>query len=82
MKSNKAPTPLDETIILVKDGTAWECRYWSRPMGAMPIGARLTKNNPLPPLNTKAPTRMEAVELQAKWQQWLDDRPERKFKKR
>jgi hypothetical protein len=73
---------MDETIILVKKGDKWECRYWSRPMGAMPIGPRLARKDSLPPLATVASTRMEGVEIQSMWQQWLDARPLRKFKKR
>ena len=77
-----APPELDESIIIVKSGSSgFELRYWNRLTGGGPIGPRLARKDSMPNLPTQAPTMIEAVDLQTRWQQWLDSRPARKLKK-
>lgn len=76
-----SPTEMDETIILVKKGTAWECRYFNRLLGCQAIGPRLARKDPYPDIPLVAPSKMEGNELVTRWQAWLDARPERSFKK-
>ena len=49
--------------------------------GGFTYWPEIVEEGALPPLATVAPTKMEAAELQTKWQQWIDERPERKTKK-
>ena len=77
-----SPTELDETIILVKKGSAWECRYFNRVLGCQPIGPRLARKDPYPEIPLVAPTKMEGNELVTRWQSWLDARPVPKNRKR
>lgn len=75
-------TEMDETIILVKKGSAWECRYFNRALGCQPIGPRLTRKDPYPDIPLVAPTKMEGNELVTRWQSWLDSRPKKTAKKK
>lgn len=79
MKSSA--TEMDETIILVKKGTAWECRYFNRVLGCSVIGPRLARKDPYPDIPLVAPTKMEGNELVTRWQAWLDARPQTSSKK-
>jgi hypothetical protein len=76
-----SPTEMDETIILVKKGTAWECRYFNRLLGCQAIGPRLARKDPYPDIPLVAHTKMEGNELVTRWQAWLDARPERSSRK-
>ena len=74
MKGVSAPNP-DRSIIVVKDGDGYELRVWNRLLGDAPIGARLARKNGLPDLPIKATNFQTAIDLQTRWQAWLDDNP-------
>ena len=73
---------MDETIIVVRKNTQWELLHWNRTLGHSKIGPRLARKDPMPELPTVASTRMEAMDLADQWQAWLEDRPQRKVRKR
>ena len=77
-----AATNLDRTAIIVKCGSLWEIRFWNRVTGDGPIGPRLTRGDELPDIPARAAERDEAEAHRVKWQEWLDNQPARKFKKR
>ena len=66
---------MDRTVIIVKDGPNFELRVWNRLLGDAPIGARLAKKGDLPALARKTESFNTAMDLQARWQRWLDDQP-------
>ena len=70
-----APASPDRTIIIVKHGDGFELRVWNRFLGDSAIGARLGRKDGLPNLVTKTATFQTAIELQSKWQAWLDSQP-------
>ena len=70
-----APASPDRTIIIVKDGDGFEFRVWNRFLGDSAIGPRLSRKEPLPNLPTKTATYQTAIDLQNKWQAWLDSQP-------
>ena len=74
MKGVSAPSP-DRSIIVVKDGDGYELRVWNRMLGDAPIGARLARRDGLPDLPIKASNFHTAIDLQTRWQQWLDNNP-------
>jgi hypothetical protein len=65
----------DRSIIVVKDGDGFELRVWNRFTGDGPIGVRLTRKHDLPELPTKTSSYQSALDLQQRWQSWLDDNP-------
>ena len=69
-----APSP-DRTVIIVRDGDGWELRVWNRLTGDGPIGARLCRKGSLPELDIKTKSHSSALDLQKRWQAWLDDNP-------
>lgn len=76
MKTAKPPPPsADRTIIIVRDGEGWELRVWNRYLGDGPIGTRLCRKGDLPNLDVKTPSYSTALDLQQRWQAWLDDNP-------
>lgn len=76
MKALKPPAPSpDRTVIIVRDGDGWELRVWNRFTGDGPIGARLCRKGSLPELDIKTPSHSMALDLQKRWQAWLDDNP-------
>ena len=75
-------TNLDRTAIIVKCGDLWEIRFWNRVTGCGPIGPRLTRGDEFPDIPARAAERDEAEAYRVKWQEWLDNQPARKFKKR
>lgn len=79
MKSAKSksspPASPDRTIIIVKDGDGFEFRVWNRYLGDAPIGARLSRKDGLPNLPTKTATFQSALDIQNRWQSWLDAQP-------
>jgi hypothetical protein len=77
-----AATELDRTAIMVKSGDLWEIRFWNRVTGDGPIGPRLTRGDEYPDIPARAAERDEAEAHRVKWQEWLDNQPARKFKKR
>ena len=77
-----SPTELDRTAIVVKCGDLWEVRVFNRVTGDAPIGARLGRASGMPDIPTKASTRMEAEQHRERWQVWMDEQPQRKWRKR
>ena len=77
-----AATELDRTAIIVKCGDIWEVRFWNRVTGDGPIGPRLTRGDNLPDIPARSAERDEAEAHRERWQEWLDNQPARKFKKR
>ena len=65
----------DRSIIVVKNGDGFELRVWNRFTGDGPIGVRLTRKSSLPELPTKTSSYQSALDLQQRWQSWLDDNP-------
>jgi hypothetical protein len=65
----------DRTVIVVKDGDGWEIRVWNRFTGDGPIGSRLCRKGSLPNLQTKSNSYSAALDLQSRWQAWLDENP-------
>ena len=65
----------DRSIIVVKDGEGFELRVWNRFMGDAPIGVRLSRKTSLPDLPTKSSSYQSALDLQSRWQKWLDENP-------
>ena len=74
MKKQIIASP-DRSIIFVKNGDGYEIRVWNRYTGDAPIGARLARKDGLPDLTTKADTFDTAIDLQKRWQAWLDAQP-------
>ena len=76
MKSTKPKPPSqDRSIIVVKDGDGFELRVWNRFLGDAPIGMRLERKDPLPDLPVKSTSFQGALDLQKRWQGWLDVQP-------
>lgn len=73
---------LEETIILVQQGTRYKVRYWNAVMGEQPVGPRLARGDTFPTLATSAKTKMEGEELCQRWKMWLMARPKRKMPRR
>lgn len=73
--AKRQPTVRDDTIIVVRAGESFELRLWNRLMGDSPIGERIAGKEGLPPLSTKAATWGTALDLQKRWQQWLEIQP-------
>lgn len=65
----------DRSIIVVKDGDGFELRVWNRFTGDGPIGVRLARKSSLPDLPTKSSSHQSALDLQIRWQKWLDENP-------
>jgi hypothetical protein len=65
----------DRSVIVVRDGDGFELRVWNRFTGDGPIGVRLTRKSDLPDLPTKSNSYSTALDLQERWQQWLDENP-------
>ena len=74
MKKQISASP-DRSIIFVKKGDGYEIRVWNRFTGDAPIGARLGRKDGLPNLTTEADTSDTAIDLQKRWQAWLDAQP-------
>ena len=74
MKKEITASP-DRSIIFVKKGDGYEIRVWNRYTGDAPIGARLGRKEGWPDLTTKADTFDTAIDLQKRWQAWLDAQP-------
>ena len=75
-------TELDVTAILVKCGDLWEIRSWNRVTGDGAIGPRLSRGDNLPDIPTKTDSREEGELHRQAWQEYLDERPKRKWKNR
>ena len=73
------------------DGRNDHCCSKEHTMGTAPLESntgsledrtQVSQKDPMPELPTVASTRMEAMDLADQWQAWLEDRPQRKVRKR
>ena len=72
-KRNLKKVDADRTVIICKCGEeGFELRAWDRIIGDSPLGPRLSRSTDFPSLPTKSPTWASALDLQNRWQAWLE----------